>query len=340
MHARLNIKTRIVVVALAAAALSLLPSSASAAAPTGGSRYWSASTTGGVEPGTDVPVAKKPAKNKPARKRKRRSAPPVIARFVLDSNALFDEGRPLRLRYRVNSRTPRVRVRLVLRTAGGRYLRTINLGVQRTRRAHSADLSQQQLGITGVGDYKLRMIAVDRNGRRAVRAARVPTWLGFNFSDHRFPLTGQFSWGGEGSRFGAGRPGHIHQGQDLAAAEGTPVVAPHGGRVSWVKYQADGAGWYVVLDALDGRDYVFMHLKAGSIEVEAGDSVPTGKLLARVGNTGSSSGAHLHFEVWQDGDWQFGGKPVDPRPLLEAWYASAPGGARAAIAAAGAAPLD
>ena len=65
---------------------------------------------------------------------------------------------------------------------------------------------------------------------------------------HRFPLVGTYSYGGSGSRFGAARKGHTHQGQDLAAAEGTPIVAPRGGIVEAVAYQAGGAGHYAVID--------------------------------------------------------------------------------------------
>ena len=139
-------------------------------------------------------------------------------------------------------------------------------------------------------------------------------------SDHAFPIRGAFSFGGKDSRFGAGRPGHIHQGQDMSAALGTPVVAPWAGTIEVVRYQAGGAGYYIVLDG-DGedRDYVFMHLRKGSTLVQVGDAVAKGQPLAEVGSTGSSSGPHLHFEIWIDGGWYTGGRPVDPLPFLQAW---------------------
>ena len=117
-----------------------------------------------------------------------------------------------------------------------------------------------------------------------------------------------------------GRAGHTHQGQDIAAAEGTPVVAPHAGTVKAVRYQAAGAGHYVVLDgAGEERDYVFMHLATGTTLVREGQSVTTGQQLAQVGNTGRSFGAHLHFEIWDGSGWYTGGRPIDPLPLLRAW---------------------
>jgi murein DD-endopeptidase MepM/ murein hydrolase activator NlpD len=139
-------------------------------------------------------------------------------------------------------------------------------------------------------------------------------------SDHAFPVQGPFSFGGAGSRFGAGRPGHIHQGQDVSAALGTPLVAPWDSTVEVVKYQASGAGYYVVLDGNgEDRDYVFMHLRQGSTLVSVGDTVLKGQKFAEVGNSGSSSGAHLHFEIWVAGGWYTGGEPVDPLPFLQAW---------------------
>jgi murein DD-endopeptidase MepM/ murein hydrolase activator NlpD len=134
---------------------------------------------------------------------------------------------------------------------------------------------------------------------------------------HRFPLTGPFLWGGAEARFGAKRRGHRHQGQDLAAAAGTPVVAPFRGVVTAVQYQAKAAGHYVVLNG-DDYDYVFMHLRSGSVVVREGERVHTGQRLGEVGSTGRSSGPHLHFEVWV-GRWYAGGHPIDPLALLEAW---------------------
>jgi len=139
---------------------------------------------------------------------------------------------------------------------------------------------------------------------------------------HRFPVGGAFDLGGEGSRFGAGRPGHTHQGQDIAAAEGAPVLAPWAGVVEHVRYQRRGAGWYIVLDGDDeDRDYVFMHLRRGSILVTPGRHVSAGEQLAQVGNTGASSGPHLHFEIWVGGWYEKGGAPIDPLPLLGEWVA-------------------
>jgi murein DD-endopeptidase MepM/ murein hydrolase activator NlpD len=151
--------------------------------------------------------------------------------------------------------------------------------------------------------------------RRQPPAPRSPSATG-----HRFPIAGPFSWGGSGGRFGAGRPGRTHQGQDLVAAEGTPIVAPASGVIEAVQYQASGAGHYIVLDGADeDRDYVFMHLRAGSITVKRGQQVRAGQRIGEVGNTGASFGAHLHFEVWTGKGWYTGGSPIDPLPLLRAW---------------------
>ncbi len=135
-----------------------------------------------------------------------------------------------------------------------------------------------------------------------------------------FPVAGRFDFGGAGARFGAGRPGHIHEGQDILAAAGTPVVAPYAGTVSSTRYQAAGAGEYVVLDAADGRDYFFAHCLRRSTVVAEGAAVGAGQTLCQVGATGTTSGAnHLHFEIWQGGWRAPGSAPIDPLPELRAW---------------------
>jgi murein DD-endopeptidase MepM/ murein hydrolase activator NlpD len=194
--------------------------------------------------------------------------------------------------------------------------------------APGADTTAAPSGGTAVGERPaaaLRRAARRRAAKRRAkrrRAASPPTTTvpaPTAESTHHFPVLGTYTLGGADARFGARRAGHSHQGQDIAAAEGTPVVAPWAGLVEFVRYQASGAGWYVVLDG-DGedRDYVFMHLRKGSILVAPGQQVSAGQQLAQVGNTGSSNGAHLHFEVWVGG-WYDGGQPVDPLPLLQQW---------------------
>ncbi len=180
-----------------------------------------------------------------------------------------------------------------------------------------------RLVVSGAGVTRYLRAAADRRrahsaaaGRARGRGAR----LDRTTASKVFPVQGPFNFGGEGSRFGAGRTGHIHQGQDIAAAEGTPVVTPRGGTVHWIAYQAKGAGYYVVIAGDDGRHYVFMHLQAGSTAVAKGQPVAAGQRIASVGNTGGSEGPHLHFEIWVNGWWATkASAPIDPLPELQAW---------------------
>ncbi|HKP91135.1 MAG TPA: M23 family metallopeptidase, partial [Thermoleophilaceae bacterium] len=134
-----------------------------------------------------------------------------------------------------------------------------------------------------------------------------------------FPIRGWHDFGSSGSRFGAGRTGHTHQGQDVSAAEGTPLVSVHSGTVRFVDYQASGAGYYVVIHDSGGRyEFAYMHLKKGSTRVEEGQHVRAGQRIGRVGHTGAASGPHLHFEMWV-GPWQTGGHPIDPLKYLKRW---------------------
>lgn len=258
-------------------------------------------------------------KKKKAKKRVPRN--PVIAGFTLSGGGLTNNN-VINLRYRITAPSRKVRIRAVVRTEGGRYVKTLELGVQKTNVLVKHELSAQQLGVKRGGDYKLRITARDGKNRAAKRAKKVPAWREFRFSssDYRFPVNGKFSFGGDGARFGAGRSGHSHQGQDVIADSGTELVAPYAGKVTQVAYQAGGAGYYVVMSADDSRDYVFMHMLKGSTAVKLGDRVTPGQAIGLVGSTGASSGPHLHFEVWTGGPWQFGGKPIDPLSLLKSWY--------------------
>jgi murein DD-endopeptidase MepM/ murein hydrolase activator NlpD len=162
-------------------------------------------------------------------------------------------------------------------------------------------------------------VAKPSGGTEVGRPAARRTKVSQSERAHRFPVSGAYDLGGEETRFAAPRAGHRHQGQDILAVEGTPVVGPWAGVVEFVRFQRSGAGWYVVLDG-DGedRDYVFMHLRTGSILVAPGQHVADGEPIAQVGRTGRASGPHLHFEIWVGG-WYDGGEPIDPLPLITRW---------------------
>ena len=141
----------------------------------------------------------------------------------------------------------------------------------------------------------------------------------FSLFAHIFPVRGDHDYGGAASRFGAPRSGHTHQGQDVAAACGTRLVAAQGGNVVTRSYQADGAGNYIVIRGKgSGKDYVYMHMK-GPGPFSKGDKVRTGQQIGKVGTTGSSTGCHLHFERWTKPGWFEGGEPYDPLKSLKYW---------------------
>ena len=134
-------------------------------------------------------------------------------------------------------------------------------------------------------------------------------------AQYTFPVKGSHTYG---DGFGAARDGHSHQGQDIFAACGTPLVAIHTGTVKAKAFQGS-AGNYVVIDAQGVKqDYFYAHLKAPAT-VSEGQKVTTGQRLGKVGESGNAQGCHLHFEIWTGGGWYTGGKPVDPLKLLKYW---------------------
>ena len=87
----------------------------------------------------------------------------------------------------------------------------------------------------------------------------------------------------------------MHNGVDMACAQGTPIYAARAGKVTRTAYQAGGAGNYVSINHLDGFSSVYMHMT--HYVVSAGQTVSQGQLIGYVGNTGLSTGPHLHFGI-------------------------------------------
>lgn len=91
----------------------------------------------------------------------------------------------------------------------------------------------------------------------------------------------------------------MHNGIDMACAEGTEIYASRGGVVTVAAYQENGAGNYVQINHGDGYSSIYMHMT--HYIVSAGDCVAAGQVIGFVGNTGLSKGNHLHFGISYDG---------------------------------------
>jgi murein DD-endopeptidase MepM/ murein hydrolase activator NlpD len=128
-----------------------------------------------------------------------------------------------------------------------------------------------------------------------------------------FPVRGRVDWGEHDARFGAWRGGHVHEGQDVFARAGAPLVAIRDGRV--VETGDDGGrGNYVAMWNRDARrTFVYLHMLRPS-RVRVGARVRVGRRVGAVGCTGSCWGDHLHIEVRRGRGTT--GRALDPLPLL------------------------
>ena len=124
----------------------------------------------------------------------------------------------------------------------------------------------------------------------------------------RFPLPEEFkgkvSWGYDQKAIHPiSKEAMVHKGVDMPAPTGTPVYAAGGGVVLKAEKE-DGWGKLVVLEHAEGYTTFYAHLD--EITVETGARVAVGQSIGKVGNTGQSTGSHLHYEVRLDN------KQVDP----------------------------
>ncbi|WP_059103352.1 peptidoglycan DD-metalloendopeptidase family protein [Shouchella shacheensis] len=94
----------------------------------------------------------------------------------------------------------------------------------------------------------------------------------------------------------------MHNGIDIAQGGDVPVVAAKEGTVALAEYSASYGNWVIVTHQVDGErmSTVYAHLDATDVSV--GDRVEQGQTIGTMGNTGSSTGQHLHFEV-HEGEW-------------------------------------
>lgn len=120
--------------------------------------------------------------------------------------------------------------------------------------------------------------------------------------------TGNFSVPYNGnitSRYGQRSMGN-HKGVDIVGPVGSPIYASDEGIVTYADYEDGGYGNIVKIDHQNGYETYYAH--CSEILVKKGDTVKKGDLIAKVGNTGRSTGPHLHFEIRKNGETQ---NPLD-----------------------------
>lgn len=157
------------------------------------------------------------------------------------------------------------------------------------------------------GRYRVRLTAPDGRAR-GVGALTLHSQI--------FPVRGPHAGRGPIGEFGAARSGgRTHEGVDVNAACGTPLVAARAGRVLRRTYDPVLYGNYLIIRGrLTHRDYWYAHLRSPAA-VRPGQQVSTGQHIGRVGETGNArtTGCHLHFEL------RVRGRPIDPQRQLHAW---------------------
>jgi len=148
-----------------------------------------------------------------------------------------------------------------------------------------------------------------------------------------FPVVGGASFSDDfgGPRADTG----FHQGIDLFAPAGTPVVAVHDGTLFNVGWNRLG-GWRLWLDDGQGNLFYYAHLSAYATESFAGARVRAGQVIGFVGHTGDAQGtpSHLHFEIHPAAGWA-----VPPIAYVTAWRGATPGATLAPLSAATPAPV-
>jgi len=118
--------------------------------------------------------------------------------------------------------------------------------------------------------------------------------------DNRYSYVSQGYWSG-------------HRAYDLASYLGTPVTPVKSGTVIFHGWRNNCGGYQVWLSHGDGLYTAYYHLQSGSIAVWNGEWVTADSTrIARVGESGCATGAHLHVEVWRGYPWASGSYRVSP----------------------------
>ena len=223
---------------------------------------------------------------------------------VAPNDAYFAGRKPATLRY-------------VFRSAG--HSRGVKVSVVRvaTRRV-LASWRRRNLAPGRVHTRRWRGQARDGLYAFTVRSPGLPVFSAgrFHLHGHRFPVKGGHGTRGPIGEFGVPRSGgRVHEGFDVTAPCGTPLLAIRAGRVERAGYDPHLYGHFIEVDARQSRlDYFYAHLIRPAA-ARSGALVKTGERLGKIGRTGNAAGTpcHLHAELRRSG------RLIDPEQRLRRW---------------------
>ena len=168
----------------------------------------------------------------------------------------------------------------------------------------SVQSSQEFFGTLGpelsdrgtVRTYSIKVVKNSRSGSSGKSKVRgllenssesflrpVSGWISSSFGRRRHPKTGRW---------------HFHTGIDIVAKKGTPIVAVMSGKVTYSGWKR-GYGMVVIVN--HGEDVETVYAHCSRLLVRSGQSIKQGQRVANIGNTGVSTGSHLHFEIRRGG---------------------------------------
>lgn len=127
-------------------------------------------------------------------------------------------------------------------------------------------------------------------------------WMVDSLRSYHAPATGRVT-----SRFGM-RRGRRHQGVDLSLQNGTPLYSVFDGKVRFAG-QKSGYGYMIIIRHNNGMETFYGHMS--QLDVKSGDYVHAGDVIGLSGNTGRSTGPHLHFET------RYEGLAFDPQRIID-----------------------
>lgn len=121
-------------------------------------------------------------------------------------------------------------------------------------------------------------------------------WMSSSFGYRPDPFTGQTAW---------------HNGVDFPGEVGSDILAVAAGVVTWADNRE---GYGLLVEVNHGNGYLTRYAHNSASKVKVGDIVKKGQILALMGNSGRSTGPHVHFEVYKDG------RAVDPSSYIQRTY--------------------